>query len=56
MVHHWSTGSHHDQEEGTEELGEESPPLLARILEVADSLEDGVLVADQWLQDLIILR
>jgi len=56
MVHHWSTGSHHHQEEGAEELGEETSPLLARILEVADSLEDGVLVADQWLKDLIIVR
>ena len=40
LTHHPSTGGDKHQKEGSEQFGEQSPPLLLRILEVRDRLDN----------------
>ena len=40
LTHHPSTGGDKNQEEGPEQFGEQAPPLLPRILEVRDRLDN----------------
>ena len=48
MPHHSSTGSRQNKEERAEQLGEQASPFLSRVVEVADALDDVLLVAGQW--------
>ena len=45
VPHHPSTGGREYEKERPQQLREEASPLLARVVEVADSLDDALLVA-----------
>ena len=45
VAHHPATGGDEHQEERPEQLREQTSPLLARIVEVGDSIHDPLLVA-----------
>ena len=47
VAHHPSTGSHQHEEEGPQHFGEETPPLLSRVVEVLDALHDFLFVTGQ---------
>ena len=47
VAHHAPAGRRQDQEEGAEQLGEQAPPLLARVVEVVDAVDEVLLVAGE---------
>ena len=47
MTHHAATGRHQYEEERPQHFGEETPPLLARVVEVLNALHDLLLVAGE---------
>ena len=50
LAHHAPAGGHQDQEERAEKLREQAPPLLARVVEVGDAVDDALLVASERAQ------
>ena len=47
VAHHAPAGGRQHQEEGAEQLGEQPPPLLPRVVEVGDAVDDALLVAGE---------
>ena len=47
VAHHAPAGRREHQEEGAEQFGEQPPPLLARVIEVGDPVDDVLLVTGE---------